>query len=231
MRLRISVSIALLACMAHAQTAPTTSPAQAALDKQLEAIDARAGAHRDLLGEFTQEKRSPLLQKPMVTRGVFYARGDVMVWQTRGPEPTRMRVDTATIQIFYPSQKVVEQYPVQGKLAAMAASPLPRLAVLRKQFAIRWDDGPPLSDGGNQFVQFRLDPLDPEVGQYVGKVRVLLDDARGLVRVFEITDPDGEVTKIAFDSLKTDTNFPAAELELNAPPGTKVLRPLEPGAR
>ena len=47
----------------------------------------------------------------------------------------------------------------------------------------------------------------------------------------EITDPDGETTTIRFDAVKTDTDFPASSLELNAPAGTTVSRPLEPGAK
>ena len=221
--------IAFAATIAVAQTAPTT---RTSLDATLEAIDALAGTHRDLTGTFTQEKHSPLLQQPIVTRGTFFARGDVMLWASVPPEATRLRVNPTTLSIYDPAQKRVEQYPIAGKLGAMAASPLPRLSTLRAQFKIVADDGPSLSErGGADDVQIRLDPSSDDVSQYVGRVRVLLDGARGLVRVFEITDPDGEVTTIRFDSVKADTDFPASSLELNAPAGTPISRPLEPGAK
>lgn len=221
--------VSILTTLVAAQSQPATRPA---LDARLEAIDALAGAHRDLTGTFAQEKQSPLLQQPIVTRGTFFSRGDVMLWQSEPPESTRLRVDTKQIAIYEPAQKRVEQYPIAGKLGAMAASPLPRLATLRKQFKIRADDGPALAaDRAESDVQIQLDPIDGEVAQYVGRVRVLLDGGRGLVRVFEITDPDGEVTTIRFGQVKTDTDFPATSLELNAPAGTPISRPLEPGAR
>lgn len=224
-----ATAVALFAGVALAQSQPAT---QSAFDARLEAIDARAGAHRDLTGTFTQEKKSALLQQPMVTKGTFFSRGDVMLWQSNPPESTRLRVDTKQIAIYQPSQKRIEQYPIAGKLGAMAASPLPRLATLRQQFKIRADDGAPLGEkDAASDVQIKLEPASDDVAQYVGGVRVLLDGARGLVRVFEITDPDGETTTIRFDAVKTDTDFPASNLELNAPAGTTVSRPLEPGAK
>jgi outer membrane lipoprotein-sorting protein len=47
------------------------------------------------------------------------------------------------------------------------------------------------------------------------------------MQAIEIVDPDGEQTVIRFANVQTDTGITDAMLELNAPTGTRVVRPLE----
>jgi hypothetical protein len=75
-----------------------------------------------------------------------------------------------------------------------------------------------------------MQPIDPELRKYVDHVRVLLDSDRGLVLAFEMIDPDGEQTIIRFSNVQTGVNLSDDSLKLDAPDGTKVVRPLE-GAR
>ena len=65
--------------------------------------------------------------------------------------------------------------------------------------------------------------------QYVGQIRVLLDASRGVVSMFELTDPDGERTTIAFTNIRVNTGVEDASLELNAPRDVRTVKPLEPG--
>lgn len=230
MHVRIALCLALTLSPARAAgpaTAPSTAMA-ASLDATLDGIDAKAAAHRDLVASFVQEKRSPLLQKPIVTRGVVHARGDVQLWASTSPQPTRMRIDPARLSIYYEAQRTVEEFPIQSQLGAIASSPLPRLAALRARFAISVDAGPRLAGAASLgALQLRLVPTDVAIQPYVDHVRVLLDSDRGLVRVFEVVDPDGETTRVTFDDVRTDTGFADAALALNAPADAKVSRPLE----
>jgi hypothetical protein len=207
-------------CVAAAPaTAPSTAPA---LADELVRIDSVASKVEDLTADFEQRKYSPLLRDPLITRGTIRAKGAALIWRSEEPEVTRTRVTLDRLQIFYARQNVVEEYPIAGKLGALAASPLPRLATLRERFTITRDAGDNFAaaEGGDRLT-LRLDPIDAEVKQYVGHIRVLLDMARGLVLSFEMVDPDGERTTISFT--------PDAELELGAPKDAKFVKPLEPG--
>ena len=211
---------------------PTTVPADdAAFAARLTAIDAKGASVADLTADFVQQKYSALLRDPIITRGTVRARGSAMLWQSEQPEPTRTRVDTQRLRIFYVKQNVVEEYPIAGKLGTLAASPLPRLATLREQFKIAPDagDGLPKPADVTDAVALRLDPATDDAKQYLDHVRVLLDASRGLVVAFEVTDPDGERTTIAFSNLRLNANLSDADLELNAPANVKVVKPLEPG--
>ena len=212
-------------------TPPATRPAGSSLDERLVQIDARTGEIRDLTAGFVQEKRSPLLRDPLVTRGTLRARPAAMLWDARGATPTRMSVDADRLRILYVEQNVVEEYPVQGNVAAMTASPLPRLAALRKSFAIEADDGAGLDPpAGVETLALRLTPTADELLDHVDAVRVLLDAGRGVVLVFEVTDPDGEVTTMRFGDIETNVGLVDADLRLDAPANAKVVRPLGGGA-
>ncbi|MBC8106904.1 MAG: outer membrane lipoprotein carrier protein LolA [Anaerolineae bacterium] len=213
-------------------TAPTSQPSDFA--QQLEAIDRRAGEIKDLTADFVQEKRSPLLRKPLISRGNVKARGGLALWETTEPEPTKMSVDPQLLRMYYPKQKTIEEYPMQQQLGMMAASPLPRLQAIQTTFSMKPDDGKGLLDAKGASPAnpraVRMEPVDAEIRKYVDHVRVLLDADRGLVLAFEMVDPDGEQTIIRFSNVRTGVNLTDESLKLDTPAGVKVVRPLE-GAR
>jgi len=230
----LALTLLALVVKVQATGVPTTAPAPAtapsdAFQRQLEAIDQRAGNIKDLTADFVQEKRSPLLRKPMVSRGTVRAKGAAALWETTEPEPTRMSLDPQSLRIYYPNQKTVEEYPMRGQLGMMASSPLPRLEAIRQSFNLLPDDGAglPKIEGVPNLVPVRMTAKEPELAKYVDHVRVLLDADRGVVLAFEMVDPDGEQTVIRFSNVRVDTGVTDDAMQLNPAPGTKVVRPLE----
>jgi outer membrane lipoprotein-sorting protein len=228
------VASLLVGAFAKAQTtsqpaSPPATQSSEAFDQQLSIIDQRAGKIQDLVADFVQEKRSPLLRKPLISRGTVKAKGAAALWETTEPEPTVMTIDPQQLRLYYPKQKTLEEYPMRGQLGMMAASPLPRLEAIRQNFNLAPDDGtglPPVEDAV-RLVPVRLTPKDPQLAKYVDHVRVLLDPQRGLVLMFEMVDPDGEQTVIRFSNIRTDTGISDDAMKLNPAPGTKVVRPME----
>jgi outer membrane lipoprotein-sorting protein len=194
----------------------------------MKSIDAKAGAITDLTASFEQQKFTPLLKKPLISKGTVVARGAVMLWDTRAPEPTLMRVDEKEVTLYYPNQKTAEIYPLAGQLAAMCSSPVPRLALLLQHFkfapAVAKDLGEP-EDAGH--LAFRLTPGDDAVRAHVDNVEVLIDANRGFILAFQLIDSDGERTVIRFSDVKVNTQFDDARLRLTLPAGVKTVHPLE----
>lgn len=210
---RVVPIILLIAAVTRAQP---TQP----VDSRLDAIDRKAGDIIDLTASFEQEKHSPLLKKPLVSKGTVRAKGSAMLWTTDSPRKTVMRVDPKSLQILYVDDKVLEVYPVDGKLAQLAASPLPRLSLLREQFTIE-----KINDQ-NDVLTLTLKPGDEKLKEHVDQVVVTIDVASAVIRAFELTDPDGERTVIRFSDHRINTGLDDASLELTPPAGTKVVRPL-----
>ena len=211
-------------------TLPVAPPdgIDASLWERMESIDAKAEAIEDLTANFEQQKFTPLLKKPLVSKGTVAARGSVMLWDTRAPEPTLMRVDEKEITIYYPNQKTAEVYPLAGQLAAMCSSPVPRLAPLLQHFTFAPAAAKDLGeqeDAGR--LALRLTPTDDAIREHVDNVCVLIDANRGFILAFQLIDADGERTMIRFSDVMVNAKLDDARLRLTLPAGTKTVHPLE----
>lgn len=192
------------------------------------AVDAKAGKIVDLTADFEQQKFTPLLKKPMISSGTVQAKGTAMLWDTRTPEPTIMRVDETEVSLFYPKQKTVEIYPLAGQLSSLAASPLPRLTVLIPHFS--FTPGAAKDFGQEERADrlvIHLTPTEATLREHVDSVTVLIDAERGFILAFQLVDSDGEKTVIRFSNVKTNTNLEDAGLKLKLPAEIKTVRPLE----
>jgi outer membrane lipoprotein-sorting protein len=156
-----------------------------------------------------------------VSSGTIHIKGSKTRWDTVTPSPSVLTIDPASLKIFYPEQRSLEIYSVSSGLSRLAATPLPRLKVVREQFWIseckvsEMDNPPPASAGAQ--VALLLLPKSDELKKYVRQVRVLLD-------------ADGDRTVVCFKDARINTGLTDAELELSVPDGTRISRPLEAGS-
>ena len=213
-----SRSVALMTLIA---AAPSTAPVDPQLMAELQQVDAAAATASTITAGFRQEKFTPLMKRPLVSTGRVAARGPVSLWTTAAPRPSTMRVTADQIRIYYPDQAVVELYPVQGNLAALAASPLPRLAVLEQFFSFA---RLPASDADT--LPLRLLPTTDDLRQHVREVLVTLDRRTGAIRRTETTDADGDRTVLTFDHADLHAAVTDADLALTVPPNTREVQPL-----
>lgn len=211
----------LLAAFCLLINEPTSQPD---LRTRLVAIDERAAKIEAIRADFVQEKQSPLLADPVITRGTIAAMGANVLWTAKEPEPAQTHIGPAQLQIFYPRQNVVEQYTLTAETSALSASPLPRLEALEKSFEIAADAGEGLDVKAGQ-VALRLTPTKPELSKYVDYVRVLLDEERSVVLAFEMTDPDGETTLTRFENVQVNPKLEAKDVTLAMPGNVKRVSP------
>lgn len=233
--MRIAVWIfaaVMIASIAQADSPPTSQPAATnpTLWARLVKIDQIGAKANDLTADFEQQKFTPLLRKPLISTGTIRVKGTAMVWDTAKPEPTAMRIDQKEIQLYYPRQKVLEIYPIDRQLGSLAASPLPRLDVLRKYFAI---EEIPATDAGaekgasSDRMGLRLTPTDALLREHLDQVVVLLDVQRGLILRAEMTDADGDRTQIVFSNIQVNTGLKDGDVTLHVPESAQVTRPLD----
>ena len=196
--------------------------------KELAAINAKTAAVKSLTADFEQSKFTPLLKKPLISSGTVVSAGGTSLWTTLKPQATSMRVTDHEIRIFYPAQQTVEIYPLTGQLGALAASPLPDLSTLKRFFSLDRMSAADVDKAASDdtCLAVKLTPIDPELGTHVKEVHVLLDRTTGAIRQVDNLDPDGDVTKMAFNNVKLDAALPADALKLVVPDGTKQVHPL-----
>jgi outer membrane lipoprotein-sorting protein len=208
---------------------PEATPVPTPFERTLEAIDAKAEAVQDLTADFEQQKKTPLLKKPLVSKGTVRVKGARTRWDTEKPQQTVMTIDAAELRIYYPEQKTVEVYPVAAGMSRLAASPLPRLEVIREHFVVEEVAAKEIDAGAKAGeVGMRLVPREEGLREHVAQVRVLVDGG-GVGRKVEITDADGEVTTMVFTNVRMNTGLKDEALVLKVPAGTKESRPLSGG--
>jgi outer membrane lipoprotein-sorting protein len=220
--------VASICTAAPPASQPTSAPAvDPQLQLELTEIDARASHITTLAADFEQKKYTALLRKPLISSGVLRIKGASIRWDTERPEKSVMLVSGREFQLYYPAQNAVEIYTLDQRLAQLAASPLPRLAVLRDRFAFAQIPAAEMDRQADpaKFVALKLTPIQDELRQRLREVRVLLDVAAGYIVQAEFTDADGDRTVMTFR--KIQINAEVGDLELKLPAGTKISRPLE----
>ena len=200
-----------------------------ALWKRMLDIDLRAGKISSLTANFEQKKYTALLKKPLISSGTIRIKGSTMRWDTQQPQKSVLLVNEHEVRIFYPSPPpgILEIYTVDQRMAELAASPLPRLAVLKQKFSFQPIATKELDESvdPNKFLAFSMKPSDPSLAQHIQEVRVLLDESAAYIVKAEMTDADGDRTLLRFTDVKV--NVDAGDLDLKIPAGAKVTRPLE----
>lgn len=217
------------------QSPPTSAPAtsqaaDSAFEAALASIGAKASAIEDLTADFVQVKRTPLLRKPLESRGVLRVKGDRMRWDTSKPVPGVMMINQTELQLYSPREELLEIYPMEHGLSQLAGSPLPRLQLVREHFRITPTEWPGLDRAQRERrLAMRLTPLDPSLGQHIQEVLVLLNMDTGCAECVQTIDPEGEVLEIQFSNVRLNTKLSDDAVRFEPPPGTTISRPLEPG--
>ena len=210
-------------------TLPTTAPSgiDPRLWDRMKATDAKADQVKDLSADFEQLKYTALLKKPLKSTGTVHARGNVMLWDTHGSQPTHMRVDEKEVSIYYENQKTIEAYPIAGQLGSLAANPLPRLATMMGHFQFTLADENEFEKAEADRLILKLTPTDDALKEHVKSVHVSIDTNTGLMHAFQLTDADGDRQVIHFTNIKPNSHFDDAKLQIKAPADVKIVRPLE----
>ncbi len=203
-----------------------------ALWQTLVEMDQRAAETRTLMAQFVQEKKTPLLRRPITSSGSVTAVEGRVLWRTEAPAVSEMLIDRQAIRFYYPDQKLIERYPLQGRAAEMAAGPLMRLEALVKMFRLTpVDVVPQVKDlekdaDVSQWIALQIEPVDEARRESFGTVLVIMDPKTATLRRFVREDADGERTSITLKDVRINDEAAPKEVNLSAPPETREVRPL-----
>lgn len=189
---------------------------------EIKKVAAQAQAIADLRAKFTQEKHSPLLKAPLISRGDVLIRGPLMRWNTQQPAPMITHICAKQLTLYYPEDAQAEVYPIQERYAAFVASPLPRLELLINRFSIRRRQGP----DDPALLRLAMTPEDQELAKHLKSIAVDVEIATGVARRIDMTDSQGDRTLIVLEEIRVNTGMSEQEIALTLPAGTKISRPL-----
>ncbi len=203
---------------------PQPSSETATFEGRLEAFDRSVASVQGLVADFEQRKHTPLLKRPIVSRGTVKSVAGRVRWDTVEPAPSTLTMDDQEVRIYYPEAAIVEIYPVSGGAQAASVGPMPRLETIRAQFDIKelpaFDLDARTAAEPERYIALELTPRTAELQQRVKTVRVLLDVRAKLATLIQITDIDDELTSIEFLNPRTDVQVREEDVRLTVPSGT-----------
>lgn len=200
---------------------------------RLQSVDEAMARVEDLRAEFEQHRHTPLLKRPLVSKGVVLCKGDLVRWDTTSPRRSSLLIGEGSIRMYYPEDKLVEIYPLGEGFQDLAGAPLPRLSILKKRFDIvqialkdlnAREDEPKL-------LAIEMTPKGQDFRRHVASVKVLIDESRPAAIKVVITDPDGEVTEIVFSHIAINGGLKREQIDLKLPENVRVSRPLGEGEK
>jgi outer membrane lipoprotein-sorting protein len=198
------------------------------LQRQLKAIEAATAEVTDLQADFIQRRYTPLLKRPMVSKGTVVAVENRMRWDTVSPSKSSMLVGPTSIELFYPADALIEVYPVDRGFMDLAGVPMPKLSGLQARFDIYLLTTRDLDSEADpeQFLAIELIPKTQDLRDYVTSVKMLIDQHRSLATKVIMTGPDGDRTAISFSNIQINTGIDATRTHLSAPEGTRRVMPM-----
>jgi outer membrane lipoprotein carrier protein len=191
------------------------------------ALAARVQAHydrmRDLEAHFRQRTVSALSPAGDVSTGrVVLAKPGRMRWSYETPEPSLVVSDGATLWIFDPAAREVQELAVGDEFMSGAAL----------QFLLgkgRIADSFSVSADRCDAARARL-VLRPRAAASYERLELEVDARSGEAQSTLVVDLFGNRTEVEFSELRYDVGPDASVFRFDAPPGVRVLK-LEPSAQ
>ncbi len=170
-----------------------------------ESIREAASAVRSVRAEFVQEKRLPLLSRPLRSEGTFcFRRPGAIRWEYRSPVRSVLLSDGRTVRRFLR----------QGEAwVPEAGAGTEALGVVLDEIA-RWLSGrfeesdafaPTLHAGAPTTIELR--PREEELARFVTRIVVTLGETPGTVAAIEIFEGESGSTRIRFQGMELDVEL------------------------
>ncbi len=196
------------------------------IESRLSKLDVITADIRDVTADFQEKVFTAMLKKPLSSQGKVFVKGKRTHWKTIKPTAVSLLTGDDHIAIYYPSRNTVEMYALDQHLRSLAISPLPKLAMLRRNFTIEPDTRSAEPSPANVLL-LRLTPKNDSVREYIEEIFVRVDESIGLANQVEMIDADGDRTVITFTNIRTNVGITDEQVELHVPKNVTTVYPLE----
>jgi outer membrane lipoprotein-sorting protein len=184
--------------------------------RRLQSVDSIAARVKDVKANFKQERKTPLLKRPMTSSGVVQSVAGVIRWDTREPYPSAMVISKDLVELYYPADALIELYPLGQNMRGIVGSPIPRLGILRRQFTIGPLAGDSLLQGADDpaMLGIELRPLSADLRNHLTAIHMLIIESQGIVARLRVIGLDGEETDITFSDVQINSGLDSRALRL-----------------
>ena len=221
--MRVGIVLVLLLhwipAVADSVEEPAESEVSACVRAAVEAVQKRYESVRDISARFEQTSFSVALGRAgssSKSRGrVVFAKPGRMRWHYQEPEESLVVSDGHWLWIYDPAHKEAQKLEVgEAWLSGAAIQFLLGEGRILRDFEVRSESC------DSQEAQLVLVPRSPTTYE---RLQLEVDVAGGDVRVTEVHDLLGNVTRVAFQDMQVNTDPPPETFGFEAPEGVKVL--------
>ncbi len=209
---------------AKEKKAAGAKPAASAVDEVVRHLQERYDSSPDFTADFTQVVEVPTLGKTLESSGrVLFKRPGRMRWEFARPEKQTIIADGKQLWVYQPDHRQVLKAPFSG--AFQSSTPISFLLGVGK---IQQEFTPSLLENDPKgSLRLKLVPKQSsEIGILVLSVDARTYDLLGA----EVTDPLGNVTRLAFQNLKRGVGVDDRQFVFEVPSGVDVVEaPHHPG--
>lgn len=200
------------------QSSSTDAAAQAALRKLAD----RLREAKTLSARVVQQRRTELLDQPIVSSGrMFYRREPArLVFDLTEPRKAEIHMDRGSYQVYRPDEQRLERTDfggedVAGKILMVFE---PRAEDLGKAFTVRGGES---RDGR---IEVRLEPADEKVRKRLRRVTLTIGESDGALSRMSYVDGDGDEVTFELHDVVINPELPPERFALKVPEGTRVIR-------
>jgi len=209
--LMLGAALVALSSPLRAQTA------ESVIDK---AVTAYKGI-KTMRGRFEQTIRNPLTGTSMTARGDFQQRlPDRLAVLFSDPKGDRIIVDGAVAWLYLPSTNPGQVLKVPSGAGGGSLNPTEQfLTSPATRFRLTSAGTAVVGDRATHVVKLVPKTAIPEFTEAI----VWVDDANGLIRQFEITEPSGLVRRIRMVDARVNATVDSGAFSFTPPKGVKVI--------
>ena len=220
------ISLLLCASLAVAAFAPKAaademSPTEAAgLLKQMQGLREKEPCAE---ADFTEEKTSHLLLKPITSEGsVAFEAPDKFRREVKGSNSSLSVSDGKTMWVYYPNFKETEHYSI-GQRSMLNDSLSALSAGLNFEHIEDYYNFRAFREPGG--YQFQLSPRRPDLKRLVDHVSVWLDN-NFMVQKVELFQLNGDHVVTSYKNVRRLASLPTSTFEFTPPPDVHISYPL-----
>lgn len=219
--MKTSTALCILLLAAFTARAGDLAPAEAAgLLKQLQATREKEPAAE---ADFTEEKTSHLLLKPLVSDGtVAFQAPDKLRQEIKGGNSSISVSDGKTMWIYYPNFKEAEHYTI-GQRSLLNDSLAALTSGLNFEHIDEYYNFHASRD--EQGYQFQLSPKRPDLKRLLDHVMIWLDNEFNVQKV-ELFQLNGDHVVTKYRNVRRMASLPASTFEFTPPPDAHISYPL-----
>lgn len=173
---------------------------------------------------FTQEKYLRVLQRPIVSQGELWWKGETLLYQLRntaGAVELVMRVDDEAVQMYYPLLQSLEV--IERQTAPLSSAPMPFMS--RDLMALTQTYDLDLFESEGRYT-LKLTPKASDSQAPLTAIWLQMEAFR--IREMTQVEKNGDRVVMTIAAFEPNAVISEAQLALRVPPETKVVHPLRP---